>query len=301
MEELDAPVESAYKTLSDWWHHIIELLPSLAVALLVVVVFYLIGRLLKRLMRIPIEKTFKDNLSAARVVTQTLFMGWLLLGVSAALSILDVTKMVNSLFAGAGVIGIVAGFALKDVVANVFAGLMISFNRPIREKQYISVADCFGTVTEINLVNTVIKTLDGEQVFIPNQIIYNQIVTNYSRYGTRRVTLTSGVSYGDNLDQVKKVALDTVKSLDCVVKNKKVDFYYSDIGGSSYNFEVRYWVKFKDQTDYLKGMSDGIAALKKAFEENDISIPYPVQTLDFGVKGGENLKDQVISINQNSK
>lgn len=150
---------------------------------------------------------------------------------------------------------------------------------------------------DISWLTTKIKTVPGQEVFVPNQIIYNGTFTNYSTWGKRRIILRSGVSYGDDLEHVRSVALDEVKKIEEYLPEEGIDFYFTDIGGSTYDFMLRYWVKFESNDDFCKGMNDVIMRIKKRFEQENISIAYPVTTLDFGVKGGVNLFDKDININ----
>ncbi len=131
---------------------------------------------------------------------------------------------------------------------------------------------------------------------MPNQLIYKSTFTNYSTFKKRRVIVRSGVSYGDDLEKVKSIAIEEVKQIKVLMKTEDIDFYFTSIGSYSYNFEVRFWIEFLKQTDYLNAMSEAIMRIKKRFEEENISIAYPVQSLDFGVKGGVNIFDKPIDI-----
>ena len=129
-------------------------------------------------------------------------------------------------------------------------------------------------------------------------MIYNDAITNFSTYEKRRVILSSGVSYGDDLELVKRVALEEVNKINNLLKEDEIDFYYTDIGASTFNFEVRFWIKFTHQRDFLIARNDIIMLIKRRFEEENISIAYSVVSLDFGVKGGVNIFDKEIGIRQ---
>ncbi len=92
-----------------------------------------------------------------------------------------------------------------------------------------------------------------------------------------------------------------MKKIDLVLENEAIDFYFTDIGSSTYNFELRFWIEFKKQTDYLEAMSELVVRIKECFEKEDISIAYSVTTLDFAVKGGTNIFDKAITINTTQK
>ena len=101
--------------------------------------------------------------------------------------------------------------------------------------------------------------------------------------------LECGISYGDDLEKVKEVALDAVSAIKNRDKHRDVEFYFQEFGSSSINFVVRFWVRFQGNPDYWDAKSEAVMALKKAFDENDIMIPFPIRTLDFGIRGGEKL------------
>src|SRR5699024_9041806 len=105
--------------------------------------------------------------------------------------------------------------------------------------------------------------------------------TNYTKNFERRIDLTCGVSYGDDLEKAKKLAIEAVESLDSYDSSKPIELFYTEFGGSSINFDIRFWVYFARNPDFLSVRSDAIVAIKKKFDENDISIPFPIRTLDF--------------------
>ena len=217
-------------------------------------------------------------------------------GIFLSLEILGLESVLTKLLAGAGIVGIVAGFAFKDIASNAFAGFLLNMQKPFKEGDWVTIDNNFGTIKDIGWITTSIKTISGQEVFVPNQLIYNNSFTNYSTFKKRRVILQSGVSYGDDLDLVKKAALDEINQIESLLKKQGIDFYFTSIGGYAYNFEVRFWIKFNKQTDYLNAMSEAIMRIKRRFEQENISIAYPVQTLDFGVKGGVNIFDKPIDL-----
>ena len=103
-------------------------------------------------------------------------------------------------------------------------------------------------------------------------------------------------SYGDDLELVKKVTLEEVNKISSVLKNEEIDFYYTEIASSTFNFEVRFWIEFNHQRDYLMARSEIIMRIKKRFEKENISIAYSVMSLDFGVKGGVNIFDKPLAV-----
>lgn len=283
--------------LAQWESTITSYLPRVLLALVVLLGFYFIAKFLKKYSLKFYSKFFKTTSELAKIISVSVYFFLLISGVFLALEILGLESVLSKLLAGAGIIGIVAGFAFKDIASNAFAGMLLNLQRPFKDGDWVQINDHFGTIEEIGWITTSIKTVSGEEVFIPNQLIYNNTFTNFSSFNKRRVIMKSGVSYGDDLDHVQRVSIEEVKKIKVLLQDELVDFYYTSIGSSTYNFEIRFWIDFKNQQDYMKAMSETIIRIKKRFEEENISIAYSVTTLDFGVKGGVNLFDQTIDIN----
>lgn len=282
--------------IEDWQHSTENFLPKLILAILILIAFYFIGKLAKSISLRFYKRVFKNNTTVASMISAIIFFFFLLSGVFIALQIMGLEKVLTHLLAGAGIIGIIAGFAFKDIASNAFAGLLVNMQHPYQVGDWVKIQDVYGVITKVGWISTIIKTVPGQEVNIPNQLIYSNTFSNFSTYGMRRIILESGVSYGDDLDHVKTVALDEVNNIAEVLKDQPIDFYYTEIGGSTYNFQLRFWIKFTDNNDYQRAMSDAIIHIKKRFEQENISIAYPVTTLDFGVKGGVNIFDKQILV-----
>lgn len=138
-----------------------------------------------------------------------------------------------------------------------------------------------GTVLKINLRDTVIRTFHGQDVIIPNKIVFDSPITNYSISKKRCIDLKVGVSYDDSLPDVKQITLEALKEIKDRLDTQGALFFYTDFGDSSINFFVRLWLKQTDQAFYLETQSQAIVLIKKAFDEKGITIPYPIRTLDF--------------------
>lgn len=289
-ENLD--VNGAYNLvagkLETWLNTAIEMLPNLVLALLVLIVFYVFGKLLRKFVRRLLEKatTNKTVIDLAETVMSIIVIG---IGIFFALSILNLDGTVTSLLAGAGIIGLALGFAFQDIAANFISGTLLSIRHPFGIGDIIESQDYYGTVQKLNLRNTIIKTPQGQIVYIPNKVVYENPFTNFTKNGERRIDLSCGISYGDDLEKVKKVATEAISSIEKRDKNRDVEFFFTEFGDSSINFVVRFWVHFTRNPDFWDPQSEAIMALKQAFDENDIMIPFPIRTLDFGIRGGEKL------------
>ncbi len=289
------------KSLEQWQDTVINHLPQAFLAIIVVIAFYFIAKFTRYLSLKFYARIFKTQSDIVRIVSAFIFFFFVISGLFLALEILGLDSYLTKLIAGAGIIGVVAGFAFKDIVSNIFAGFLLHMQRPFKMNDWVEINKNFGTVHTIGWVTTSIKTLGGQEVFVPNQIIYNTVFTNYSSFDKRRVVFKSGVSYGDDLEFVKKVTLEEVRKVKALLKDESIDFYFTSIGSSAYNFEVRFWINFKNENDYLEAMNETIILIKKRFAQENISIAYSVMTLDFGVKGGVNLFDNPLNIQSSNR
>ena len=266
------------------------MLPNFVAALLVLVVFFFIARLIVVLLSKTVFR-FSHNVAVNRLIASLTRIIIMTVGLFVALGILDLDKTVTSLLAGVGIVGLAIGFAFKDAIANFLSGIYITLKSTVNVGNIIEFGEHYGTVEEIGLRAIKMRTFQGQEVVIPNRLIFEDVYIHYTVYGERRIDLNVGISYGEDLQHVEDVTLAAIKSIDYLKKDKPVDLYYQEFGDSSINFIIRYWVEFKKQTDYLKAMHDGIKKIKAAYDENDITIPFPIRTLDFGIKGGKTLDE----------
>lgn len=276
--------------LETWITELIRMLPNIGLAILIVVLGYFLARILTNLFKKVMLRVTRHN-ALLSLATNVVYVVIILIALFIALGVLDLDKTVTSLLAGAGIIGLALGFAFQDIAANFMSGVFMAVRKPFREGDIIETQEKMGVVTEMNLRATLVRSFQGQYHIIPNKDVFQNTISNYSRDGKRRIDLEVGVSYGDDLEKVKRVTLEAVKSIDTVLQDHDISLYYSEFGDSSINFTVRFWVNFLKQTDFLQAKSDAIMAVKKAYDENDIMIPFPIRTLDFGIKGGEKLNE----------
>ncbi|WP_440999063.1 mechanosensitive ion channel family protein [Fodinibius sp. SL11] len=291
-QEMEAEFVDVYSTLSEklmnWLETTIAMLPNLVVALLILIVFFVLGRLVRKGVKHMLEKTTSNKtiINLLETVVGVLVIG---IGVFIALSILKLDGAVTSLLAGAGIIGLALGFAFQDIASNFISGIILSIRHPFGIGDIIETNGFYGKVQKMNLRNTIVRTPQGQIVYIPNKSVFENPLENFTSSGLRRIDLSCGVSYGDDLEKAKDVAIEAVKGLDNYNADKGIEFYYDEFGGSSINFKIRFWVNFENNPDFWSARSDAIIAITKAFDENDIMIPFPIRTLDFGIRGGEKL------------
>ncbi|RPH57037.1 mechanosensitive ion channel family protein [bacterium] len=276
--------------VTGWARDFVLLLPNLLVAIVVLVAFWLGAKLVRNLL-LRVLRRVSHSEQVNQILSYAVYFAILAVGTFVALGILGLQKTVTSLLAGAGIITLALGFAFQDIAANLMAGVYLSVQRPFRPGHIIETKDFFGTVKRVHLRWTEIRTQQGQVVLIPNKEVFENPITNYSASGKRRIDLRVGVSYGEDLEKVKRVATRAVEEIATRLPDTGVEFFYEEFGDSSINFVVRFWISYTRQPDFLQAQSEAIERIKKAFDEGGITIPFPIRTLDFGVKGGERLSE----------
>ncbi|MBT0812497.1 mechanosensitive ion channel family protein [Litoribacter ruber] len=279
-----------FTKLEDWATTIIAMLPNFVLAVIVVFIGAIIAKVARNLIYKALRKVTRHE-SLLSLITTTIHVAIILVACFIALGVLDLTRTVTTLLAGAGIIGLALGFAFQDIMANFMSGVIMAIRRPFEEGDLIETQGSKGIVQRLNLRSTIIRSLQGQIHIVPNKEVFENTIINYNTHGKRRIDLECGVSYGDDLQKVKEVTLKAVKSVNNVLSNEDISLYFTEFGDSSINYVVRFWVKFKKQPDFLQARSEAIMAIKQQYDENDIMIPFPIRTLDFGIKGGEKLHE----------
>jgi small conductance mechanosensitive channel len=234
-----------------------------------------------------------QNRTITRLVASAVFVAVVMAGLFIALGVLKLDKTVMSLLAGAGVAALVLGFAFQDIAANVMAGILLSVRHPFRPGHLCEILDLEGVIEEVDLRFTVMRTLQGQMVFLPNKEVLGHPIKNYTLTGKRRVDLEVGVSYGDDLQLAKRLALEAVQDVERRDKQREIEVFYTGFQDHAIAMVVRIWVDYQRQRDFLEARSQAIQRIKAAFDANGITIPFPIRTLDFGIKGGVKLSEML--------
>lgn len=291
-------IDSAFGKISGWLEGFFKMLPNLILAVIVILLAWIIAMAAAKIVERAMRR-LSSHEEVRALFVKICYLGVLAGGIAFALGILNLNKTVTSLLAGVGIIGLALGFAFKDIASNFMAGILLTFHHQFTVGDLIKTSDFFGRVEAINLRATVGRALEGQMVVIPNSQLLTKPIVNYSAKPERRVDLSCGVAYGDDLQKVEEVTVQTVTGLEERIVSRPVEFYFEEFGSSSINFQVRFWTQ-SDQKSYLKARSKAVKAIKKAFDENGITIPFPIRTLDFGVVGGETLAEHLEALQADS-
>jgi len=241
--------------------------------ILAAIAIFIIGKMIVR----SITKVVASLMEKAKVdptltsfVSSTINMLLMIVVILAAVSELGVQT--TSFVAILGAAGLAIGLALQGTLSNIGAAVLIIIFRPFKIGDFIEAGGATGTVDEISMFSTTISPLDNRLVIVPNSAIIGGNITNYSTKENRRVDLTFGIGYDDDLRLAKKVLLEILETDSRILKDPEPFVAVSELADSSVNFITRSWVKSEDYWDVY---FDLIETVKLTFDECGISIPYP--------------------------
>ncbi len=242
---------------------------------LIALVIFFVGRIIARLVTRGLH-----NMMQSREVDKILetfvcnLVYWALMIFVIIAAINQIGVQTTSLIAVMGAAGLAIGLALQGSLANFAAGVLIVMFRPYRVGDFVEAAGIAGVVLQVQILTTVLKTGDNKQIIVPNGQIMSSIITNYSANDTRRVDMTIGVSYDDDLDKVRRTLQELVDADDRILKDPECLIAVSELADSSVNFVVRSWVNTADYSGVMFGLTE---AIKKRFDKEGISFPFPQQ------------------------
>jgi len=205
-----------------------------------------------------------------RMIVSTVRNLVVIFGVLIAISQLGVS--LGPLLAGLGIAGFIIGFALQDSLSNFASGLMILMYRPFDVGDWVEAGEVKGKVSHMSLVNTTFMTQDNQRLVVPNNMLWQSVITNVTAQRTRRIDLMFGIAYGDDIEKAERVLQEIVTEHEAVLDNPEPKVKLHELGDSSVNFIVRPWVK---TGDYWDTYWDITKAVKIRFDQEGISIPYP--------------------------
>lgn len=171
-----------------------------------------------------------------------------------------------------GAAGLAIGFALQGSLSNLAAGVMLIIFKPVKVGDYIEGGGATGTVESVGIFVTTLVTVDNKVVYIPNSTLTGSNITNFTAKDKRRVDMVFGIGYGDDIDKAKKAIEEVLSGDSRILKDPAAMIVVSELGDSSVNFNVRPWV---NTSDYWGVYFDTTEKIKKKFDEQNISIPFP--------------------------
>ena len=248
---------------------------SLLLAVLILFVFVRLARLIQKgVEKAMLSRHVTMSHLLKRMVVSTAKNLTIFIGILFALSQLGIS--IGPLLTGLGIAGFIIGFALQDTLSNFASGMMILIYRPFDVGDYVEGGGVTGRVDRMSLVNTTFKTLDNQVIVVPNNLIWQQVIKNVTAQRTRRVDLTFGISYSDDIDEAKAILHDVVEKHRACLKTPEPNIRVGALGESSVDLICRPWVRTDDYWDTYWDLTE---IVKKRFDEAGITIPYPQRDL----------------------
>jgi small-conductance mechanosensitive channel len=251
-------------------------LPILGVALVVLASFWLLARLLRDagfLYRLMSERTLLQNL-----LRQTVFVVVLIAGLVAALRLVDAGAVIGTVLGAAGVVGIALGFAFRNIVENYLAGILLAIRQPFHARDYVEIGGSAGTVLRMNSSETILMDADGNHLRLPNAMVFNGKVVNYTRNPLRRFTVAVGVGTDVDLDAAQEIGVATLRRLNGVVEEPPPSARVAALADSSVLLELYGWVDQRS-ANFVKVASAAHRLIKSAYDEAAIDMPAPVYSV----------------------
>lgn len=277
--ERDLSVDSSLATLGglqDKLDGLVRALPLIALALAVALAIIALGYLLARL--VSKASRFARNPFLADLIASLIRFAFIIGGVVVALDMIGATALLGAVLGGAGIIGIALGFAMRETVENHVASLLLSLRQPFRANDHVLIGDLEGRVIRLTTRATVLMTLDGNHLRIPNGQVFKAVITNYTRNPQRRFDFVLGVDADENLQDAMAQGIELLKALPFVLNQPEPGARIVEVGDSAIAIRYLAWI---DQTeaDWFKSKSQAIIAVKEGLEAAGFGLPEPIYRL----------------------
>ena len=263
-----APAFSEIEALA---RRIVVALPLIALAVLILPVAWwlssALASLMRRMLAPRVEQDFLRN-----VVARAIAIPVLLLGVYLILQVAGLTGLAVSLLGGAGVIGIVLGFAFRDIAENFLASLMLSLRRPFRPSDVIGVAGFEGVVQTMNTRSTVLLTIDGNHVQIPNAMVFKSTIMNYTAAPARRVTAEVGIGYDASIGQAQRLIAEVLRGHEAILDEPPPMVLVDALGAATVSLKAHFWIDGRTLSPH-KVRSSALRLIKRVLVEHGVSMP----------------------------
>jgi small-conductance mechanosensitive channel len=261
----------AFQELRSLWRGTIRALPLLVFGIVVIYLAWGLSRLIARGTRTFFQARLGSALLAA-IAARTVAIPVFLLGVYLVLQVAGLTRLALTVLGGTGIVGIVVGFAFRDIAENFLASILLSIRQPFRRDDLIEVASYTGIVQQLNTRSTVLMTLEGNHVQIPNSIIFKNTITNFTANPNRRSDFVVGIGYESNILEVQQIIIRVLDEHPTVLKTPEPLVLVDQLAAATVNLRIYFWY---DASQYapIKIKSSLLRLIKRALQSAGISMP----------------------------
>lgn len=272
-----------YQTIADTANELlmsfVERIPYFVAAIVVMIVFWLLSILFKKVVRkILGNRSRHQNLVKVfqRVGGALIFFIGFMIAMVVAIPGFTPAKLIGAL----GIGSVAIGFAFKDIFQNLLSGILLLLSEPFRIGDQIVSGDYEGTVEDIKIRATTIKTYDGRQVVIPNSDLYTSALTVNTAYKQRRLQVAIGIGYEEDIEAAKAEIIKALNHSDTVSAKSQPSVIATGFGDSTIDLMVRWFIEDGTQANKVTSIHQVIVEIKKALDAAGINIPFPIRTLD---------------------
>lgn len=276
MSWLPVSRQEVFDAFSRWWDQAVFHLPKIALALAVFLGAVALANLARRSAKEGLVRASGDE-RAGNSVGRLVQYAVLLLGLVASLAVAGVS--LGALMVAVGAVGFAIAFAMQNTIANFISGIILLTTHPFARGDAVEVNGVEGKVDEISMRSTKLTTFDGLKVEAPNQEVLANNITVYSYHPTRRFDVAVGIGYDDDIAGAVDEALQAAASVDGVLDDPAPEAFVSELGDSSINLNVRFWVQRTDRATMLAIKGEVAKAVKEALDGAGYDIPFPIRTV----------------------
>lgn len=284
---IDAADERVQVLFNDGMEKLIALAsqwPLVLIALVILIIGIVIAQLVgnstwlfSRLIKNPLLRGLVRSLVRAAIITLALLI---------ALELLDAMAIVGAVLGAAGLAGLAVGFAFRDTIENYLAGVIMSINRPFGPNDHVQIDTHEGKIMRLTGRATILMTLEGNHLRIPNATVFKSVMTNYSRNPLRRFDFGVGIGTDVDIDAAQKLAVSTLQSLPAVLEDPAPWCVAENLGDSNVLVRVYGWIDQRE-ADFAKTRSEAIKLVKARFEAAEFDMPEPIYRLRIKTASGE--------------
>ncbi len=253
-------------------------LPLIGIAFLVAILVGLLGHFIAS--RMGFWERVTPNIFLAELIAGSVRVIFILVGIFIGLDILNATALLGAVLGGAGVIGLAVGFALRDTVDNYMSSIMLSIRQPFRANDHVLIGAREGRVVRLTSRATILMTLDGNHLRIPNATVFKAEILNYSRNPERRFSFELGVDADDDPAAAIETGLRAINGQDFVLNDPEATAEIKKVGDSNILIAFHGWIDQRD-SDFNKARGAAIRVTKNALEESGFALPEPIYRLRF--------------------
>ena len=270
-------LDTVINSLKDLLSSAVKVIPALITAIIIVLLTRYAAQFAVRVADTIGHKTLQSKSLQSLLRKSANITTWIL-GVVLACVVAFPGLRLGDIIATLGLGSVAVGFAFQDIFKNFLSGILILIQRPFRIDDQIVIGDYEGTVEQIDIRVTKIRTYTGERILMPNSEVFTSAIRVRTAFSKRRTDLAVGVDYNTSLPEAKQILQRTIERVQGVLNKPTPEIDLVGFGDSSIDFVVHYWTKPR-QPDVRTAQTEAIMAIKEALDAADIGIPYPIRTV----------------------